>query len=146
MRIPACSIARTSAAFAVSPLAVPLLWLAAFAYYDYVQAPEYGAGTLYPEVVGISGTVAYLATIVFGVPIYVLLRINGLTHFVLAPVMGFNVGALVIGLLYAVIGAAPGFALGAGGLSGAAAGTVFWLIDRPDLRMRRTRDIAAQSG
>jgi hypothetical protein len=174
MRV-ACSIARTSAAFVFAPLVVPALWVAYMAFEMYGNNSPYPPPLLllYSATAVISAIVAYSGTVVFGVPIYLWLRIKRRTGFALAPLAGFGAGVVAmllllvwteatthITMLVPAPGRPPGStelvqsswswagaleALVEGGLSGAVVAVVLWLIDRPDRRGQgcRTRDIVA---
>jgi len=76
-----------------------------------------------------SGLYTYAGIIVFGAPIYLVLRVFKLTELWIALVVGFVVGA---GVVFSMFGALPALAIG--GSLGAIVGVVFWLIDRPDRR------------
>lgn len=130
-------------AFVVAPFTAPVILAV---YFVIVGMP--------PEtnvMLGASVFAAYSGGILFGVPIYLLLRARQWTMFWIAPVVGFVVGAI---MWYATpMLAAMAFGHGAtfaltelsrpdtllnilrfAALPGAAVGAVLWLIGRPDRR------------
>jgi hypothetical protein len=71
----------------------------------------------------------YLGTLLFGLPLYLLLRAYGQTEFWLAPVVGFLAGLAMMYLVRSWLGIPL---LSVAGPSGAAVGALLWLIARPD--------------
>jgi hypothetical protein len=85
MRMPAWwDSARTPVAFLVAPLAVPLIFAL------YMQWPRSDLATSLAIV--FSAFVAYAGTLIFGLPLYLFLRAQNATAFVIAPPFGFVVG------------------------------------------------------
>jgi hypothetical protein len=99
--------------------------------------------------VGIALPVSYTGTVVFGLPLYLLLQKERLTHFGLSALGGFLIGLATWYLLTVLFvlglgGDAAGigdslrhpntfpWAIRFGGLSGLAVGVLLWLIARPD--------------
>jgi hypothetical protein len=112
-----------------------MIWIAYLAYNAPVGAPlDHQALAVFVAVAGISAIAAYFGAIVFGIPVYVALRMQGLTAFLWAPLMGYVIGAGVISLLLIALRWDPDGALKIGGPLGAAVGAALWLIDRPDRR------------
>ena len=118
---------RTMIAFHVAPLAVPLI---TGVYLANTSPPGQELST---EVV-VSGFVAYAGTFVLGVPLYLFLRSQNASAFLIAPVFGFLAGALVMLVMLGRYMSSGNLLFGA--LSGAAVGAILWLIARPDLRTR----------
>lgn len=136
------TIVRVPIAFVVAPLAVPMI-LAVPVILGLIVAPQSGPNPALLMTIGFSPLVAYGGTILFGIPLYLILRAQRLTDFRFAPLAGGAVGLITMILpLMATAGSGRGqsmmnnpawtatFALCA--LSGAAVGTVLWLIARPD--------------
>lgn len=125
-----CNAVRTSLAFLIAPLVVPLILVAIVAIENWSRRPPPD-----PALDGLalvatfSGFYAYAGVLVFGAPIYLALRVYKLTELWIALVAGFVVGT---GVVLSMFGAGP--ALAVGGPLGAIVGVVFWLIDRPDRR------------
>ena len=125
-----CNAVRTSLAFLVAPLAVPLILVAIIAIENWSRRPPPD-----PALDGLalvatfSGFYAYAGVIVFGAPIYLVLRVYKLTELWIALVVGFVVGA---GVVFSMFGTMPALAIG--GPLGTIVGAAFWLIDRPDRR------------
>ena len=123
--------ARTSIAFCVAPLAVPIV---AALYLGW--SPD---SLIYGLVLVGSLFIAYVGTFLLGLPIYRILVARKLTAFWLAPVVGSIVGTTVLLVFQAVTLSAPdieGVALKFGGSLGAVVGTIIWLIARPDRQAR----------
>lgn len=132
-------------AFAVAPLAAPLVVSMKF---GFAGAPD----PVILLVARISLVLGYLGTVLFGPPIYLLLRSVKLTAFWPAPLAGFAVGVgmmclfliglpLSFGRNLAVALASFDYALFKeaveyGGTPGAAVGALLWLIARPDRQQR----------
>lgn len=120
---------RTCKAFAIAPLAAPLLVSLKF---GFAGAP----GSVVTYIAPIALAVAYVGTLLFGLPLYSLLRALRLTTFWLAPVAGFLLGIATMLLVFVVIGARNidmlSEATREGGAPGAAVGALLWLIARPD--------------
>lgn len=116
-------------AIAIAPLAAPLIVSVKF---GSSGAPDSVIAYIAPIVLAL----AYSGTIVFGLPLYLLLRAFRLTAFWLAPVAGIVVGFAVMFLFLLGIGTkgleAVTEAIQHGGPPGAAVGALFWLIARPD--------------
>lgn len=114
-------------AFGIAPLAVPIVMAIGA---GFGAAPQ----SMVAAIAFYSLAFSYLGTLLFGVPIYLLLRAYKLTEFWLAPVAGFVAGFAMIYLVTWTFGSGaegnrPGFAAG---LCGAVVGTLLWLIARPD--------------
>ena len=118
---------RTMIAFYVAPLAVPLI----FAVYLASTSPP---GEDFSTYVVVSAIVAYAGTFVLGVPLYLFLRSQNASAFLIAPVFGFVAGALVMFVMLGRDMSSGNLLFGC--LSGAAVGAILWLIARPDLRTR----------
>ena len=117
---------RTMIAFCVAPIAVPLIAAV------YLASTSPPGDNLSAFVVVVSALVAYAGTFLLGVPLYLFLRSQNASAFLIAPVFGFVAGALV---MFVMLGRdmSSGTLL-FGCLSGAAVGAILWLIARPDLR------------
>ena len=125
-----CNAVRTSLAFLVAPLVVPLICVVIASIEAWSRrVPAEPAPEWLTLVATFSGLYAYLGVIIFGAPIYLALRVYKLTELWIALVVGFVVGAA---LVFPMFGAVPGLAIG--GPLGAIVGAAFWLIDRPDRR------------
>jgi hypothetical protein len=112
-------------AFYVAPLAVPLI---TGVYFASIGAPDPGQSLF----VAGSAFVAYVGTLVLGVPLYLFLRAQNVTAFVVALAFGLIAGVIV---MYVLVGQHMSSGnLRFGGLSGAAVGAILWLIARPDRR------------
>jgi hypothetical protein len=125
---------RTMIAFYVAPLVAPLI-TALYLTNAGVSEPQFSL------LVAGSGGIAYAGALVLGAPIYLFLRAQNATSFVIAPVVGLIVQKRVYARLDALCAImtdvlSAGFitsgSLQFGALIGAAVGAVFWLIDRPD--------------
>jgi hypothetical protein len=114
---------RTMIAFYVAPLVAPLI-TALYLTNAGVSEPQFSL------LVAGSGGIAYAGALVLGAPIYLFLRAQNATSFVIAPVVGLIAGAIMTAVLSA--GFITSGSLQFGALIGAAVGAVFWLIDRPD--------------
>lgn len=131
-------------AFGVAPLAAPLM-VYLLAHADIWSSREINM------FVGIALPFSYIGTVVFGLPLYLLLRKCRLTGFGWAATVGFVIGLAAVYLLDALFVASLGYdaaGIGAqlkrpeifawavmyGGLSGIAVGAALWLIARPDRR------------
>ncbi len=127
-------------AFAVAPLAGPLVVSIKFAF---AGVPD----RVILIFAWVSLVLGYLGVVLFGRPIYLLLRLVGLTMFWLAPLVGFAIGVgmmclfliglpLSLGQTLAAAWASFDFkdAIEFGGVPGAAVGALLWLIARPDRR------------
>lgn len=116
-------------AFGIAPLAGPLVLAVKF---GFSGAPESVVASIFP----LALMLAYTGTLLFGLPLYLLLRAFKLTTFWLAPVAGFVIGFAMVFLFFMGIGAkdleAVPEALQYGGPPGAAVGALLWLIGRPD--------------
>jgi hypothetical protein len=124
-------------ALLIAPLAVPLLLI------PYVSSMDLA--------LEIGVVIAYGGSITFGLPVYWFLRRHNWTMFWIAPGLGFILGApmwLAFGVMFA-LALGEGMAgvqlaltdanmlkgmFWPGGILGAVAGTLFWLIARPDRR------------
>jgi hypothetical protein len=119
---------RTPIAFLVAPAAVPLIFVA---YSTFTGQPDAADAFLF----GGSLIVSYGATWAIGVPLYLFLRAQKVTTFVIAPALGFILGAA---MMYVLLGRHMSSGnLQFGGLSGAVVGTILWLIARPDRQAHR---------
>ena len=136
MSTPSWDAVRTPIAFLVAPLAVPFILTALLQ-----PPPGVVQYWLRPVQFG-SAIVAYAGVVIFGVPIFLLLRKRKLTAFWIAPVAGFMIGTIMIYILSAVplgVRAVLGdheifaFAMKFAATPGAVVGTILWLIARPDL-------------
>jgi len=129
---------RTTIAFLVTPLAVPIALLPVYLWVR--PADSWTTSVLILMTIN-----SYIGILVFGVPIFVLLSERGWTAFWLAPLCGFAFGVvtwlgslLVVAMIFAD-SFADTFtrksllsALWPGGGAGTVAGVIFWLIARPD--------------
>ena len=90
--------------------------------------------------------IAYAGTVVFGRPLYSLLRALKLTAFWLAPIAGIVVGFVVMCIFFLVINIKNlevfSDAIRYGGPPGAAIGALLWWIGRPDLQDPSGEEIA----
>lgn len=126
---------RVPVAFLVAPLGAPVTMGLA------VLSDNPGSLFQHPEVlaiyVGVTGAAAYVITLLFGLPLFLILRKGRWTSFWIAPVAGCIVPfvALLIFL------ASPALLSGPPpptswvlliALCGATVGTILWLIARPD--------------
>lgn len=128
MSTPLCNAMRTLAAFLVAPLVVPLACVLIASIEAWSRrVPAEPAPEWLSLVATFSGLYAYAGVVVFGAPIYLILRVYKRTELWIAVVVGFVVGA---GVVFPMLGTMP--ALTFGGPLGAIVGVVFWLIDRPD--------------
>jgi hypothetical protein len=112
-------------AFAIAPLAVPLIMIMGV---GLDGAPAIGM------IASLSLIVGYFGTLLFGLPLYLLLRSCGHTGFWLAPVGGYMAG---LAITYVVRSWLDIPLLTIAGPCGAAVGALLWLIARPD-RPRRS--------
>jgi hypothetical protein len=118
---------RFPIALLVAPLAAPVVVLLL------MGAPLFHPDGYVALFAGIATAVAYFGTMLFGLPLFAFFVGRGRTEFWIAIICGFAVGAIAMGLVWAILGfAVPAGMLIIGGLSGAAVGTVLWLITRPD--------------
>lgn len=77
--------------------------------------------------------IAYPITLVFGVPLYWIMRRLEMTQFWVAPGLGCSIAlALCTGFAVLLSENLPGGILLFATLGGAAVGAIFWLIVRPD--------------
>jgi len=121
--------ARVPIAFLVAPLAVPPVAILC------LGAPPLDS-TMGAFAV-IVAVVAYVGTVIFGGPLYLILRSYNVTTFPVAPGAGAAVGMLTMWLMWVMLDPYPPSALiKVGGFCGAAVGTVLWLIARPDRPQR----------
>jgi hypothetical protein len=114
-------------AFGIAPLAVPVIVSTAAAFGG-APASLIAATALY------SLMTSYFGILLFGLPLYLLLRAYKLTHFWVAPVAGFVAGLAVMYLASSWLVGLPWLPIA--GPAGAAVGALLWLIARPD------RDVA----
>ena len=137
MSTPSWDAVRTPIAFLVAPLAVPFLLTAL------LQPPPGVVQYWLWPVQFYSAVVAYAGVVIFGVPIFLLLRKRKLTAFWISPLAGFMVGAIMIYILVAIplgVRAVLGdhemfaFAIKFAATPGAVVGAILWVIARPDLR------------
>jgi hypothetical protein len=113
---------RVTIAFLVAPSVVPLILA--------VHPSSFGLSTAVAPVIAVALVVSYVATGAFGAPLYLLLRAQNVTAFVIAPAAGLIAGMIVMSMLPG--GFVSSSALQFGALTGAAVGAVLWLIARPD--------------
>lgn len=140
---------RTIIAFAVAPLAVPVLLV------PYLWSMNTQPGMLVLSL-EIGVVFAYFGCFVFGVPAYLFLAKRGWTAFWIAPSLGFVAGAVAwigFAVLFPLLletGIAgmwrslrdPATLKGMvwpGGVLGAAVGVLLWLIARPDQKSAEKR-------
>ena len=133
---------RVPMAFLVAPLAVPLL---AVLVLELPLSEPYIVTFLF-----IITFVTYAGVVIFGIPTYLVLRSGKWTNFWIAPIVGFIVGMVMWYVTFAlfeiVLGHTWSYALSSvaaadewvkalrfGAPAGAAVGTIFWLIARPDI-------------
>jgi uncharacterized oligopeptide transporter (OPT) family protein len=126
---------RVPVAFLVAPLGAPIVLAVAVLFEDpthLLQNPD-----VFAFYGGMTGAAAYVVTLLVGVPLFLILRKAKLTEFWVAPVVG---GLLpwIAGLIF--FGPMPASLIAQAVLSGAAVGTILWVIARPD------RDEAPSSG
>ena len=114
---------RTTIAFLVAPTMVPLVLA--------VHPSSASLSTAEAPVIAIALVVSYVATGAFGAPLYLFLRAQNVTAFVIAPAAGLIAGVIVMSMLLG--GFVSSSALQFGALTGAAVGALLWLIARPDL-------------
>jgi len=120
---------RELLAFMLAPLVVPLVVT--------LDLRLWEGGSIGFFIAVIATMVGYVGTLMIGLPLYLLLRNRNATAFLLAPVFGAVIGAVAARLVWSVFGLdRPSDSFGFGGLTGAAVGTVLWLIARPDLLRR----------
>ena len=78
--------------------------------------------------------VTYAGVVIFGIPTYLVLRSGKWTNFWIAPIVGFIIGMVMWYVRPARLPDVAGRRLGAvRAPAGAAVGTIFWLIARPDI-------------
>jgi hypothetical protein len=144
MSTPSWDAVRTPIAFLVAPLAVPFLLTAL------LQPPPGVVQYWLWPVQFYSAIVAYAGVVIFGVPIFLLLRKRKLTAFWIAPLAGFIVGMIMIyigAIMIYTTGPNPlgirgafsdhqmfAFAIKFAATPGAVVGAILWVIARPDLR------------
>jgi hypothetical protein len=97
-----------------------------------VHPSSAGLSTAEAPVIAIALVVSYVATGAFGAPLYLFLRAQNVTAFVIAPAAGLIAGVIVMSMLLG--GFVSSSALQFGALTGAAVGALLWLIARPDLQ------------
>jgi hypothetical protein len=117
-------------AFSIAPLAVPFIMVVTIAF-DGASQSEISLIALFSLLLG------YIGTLVFGLPLYLLLRAYGHTDFWLAPIIGFIAGLAMMYLVHSWLAVVP---LAIAGPSGAVVGALLWLIGRPDRQRRSTSD------
>jgi len=135
--------ARTPVAFIVSPLAVP------FVIACLLNLPLNHPISLTTMVVGMF--MAYVGGFALGLPIYRYLQAREAMTFWLAPIIGFAIGVIMTYVVYLFFGMFMGLstvvailaddsmfrdAYRLGGIPGAVAGVILWLIGRPDRSKR----------
>ena len=118
--------ARTPIAFLIAPFAVPFM----VAFYESWHLRWPSGDFAFGLTAVISLFIAYAGTFLSGLPLYLFLRAQKITAFVLAPVFGLIVGSLAACLLQGRDLTSDFLQLGA--LSGAVVGAILWLIARPD--------------
>ncbi|MBX9775487.1 MAG: hypothetical protein K2Y71_13960 [Xanthobacteraceae bacterium] len=114
---------RVWMAFRISPWAVPVIVSATLAFGG-APASLIAAIALY------SLMISYFGILLFGLPLYLLLRAYKLIHFWVAPVVGFVAGLAMMYLASSWLVGLPWLPIA--GPAGAAVGLLLWLIARPD--------------
>lgn len=129
---------RVPVAFMVAPLGAPmivgLLFLSGL-----LDDPEFllRDPKVFTFYVGMTGSAAYVVTLVVGVPLFLILRRLKLTEFWLAPAVG---GVLPWIAILIFVGPMQVSVILLAALCGATVGTILWVIARPD------RDVVSSSG
>ena len=125
---------RVPVAFLVAPLGAPmivgLLFLPGLLEDPELLLQDSKMLTFY---VGMTGSAAYVITLLVGVPLFLILRRLKLTEFWVAPAVG---GVLPWIAILIFVGPMPASTVMLAALCGATVGTILWLIARPD------RDVA----
>jgi hypothetical protein len=123
---------RVWMAFGIAPLAVPVIMS--------IDAGFGGTPQSAIAVIAIfSLMLSYFGTLLFGLPLYLLLRVYKLTEFWLAPVAGFVAGFILMYLANSWLGLPL---MSVAGPSGAAVGALLWLIARPDRQAQAAQAVA----
>ena len=143
---------RVPVAFLVAPLGAPITVILIFALQFLVfllAEPMAAVSALFDSPEGTfvdavalllfpiaASLLAYPITLVIGMPLYRILLKLEKTEFWIAPGLGCSIGLVLCLVLALSVGNLPVFAVVLSTLSGAAIGTIFWLIARPDRKMQ----------